>query len=90
MANRNSRVTLVTALEEIITGDSDDKEAGEAKEEVLEMLTVKVSEKVIRNTGGQGAYFDPIQKTTIGKKPVKVKATSFIHQKLTSRELVRV
>ena len=86
VANRKPRVTLITDLEEIITGDGD----GEEAEEVLETLTVRVSEKVIRTTGGQGAYFDPIQKVTIGKKPVRVEATSFINQKLASRELVRV
>lgn len=85
VANRNPRVTLVNALEEIVTGGDVEEE-----EETIETLTVKVSKKVLTNTGGQGAYFDPLQKVTVGKKPVKVQATPFINQKLVSGEIVRV
>ena len=90
VTSRNARVTLVNALEEIITGEDKIEDDTEEAEEVVEVLTVKVSKKVLANTGGQGSYFDPIQKTTIGKKSVKVKATNFVNQKLVSGEIVRV
>jgi hypothetical protein len=58
-------------------------------ENQYETVTVKVSKKVLDNTGGQGAYTDPESKKTIGAEPVAVPATPFVEGLLRSQELVR-
>lgn len=58
-------------------------------ESQYETVKVKVSKKVLDNTGGQGAYTDPESKKTIGAEPVTVPATPFVEGLLRSQELVR-
>ena len=54
-----------------------------------ETVKVKVSKKVLDNTGGLGAYYDPESKETIGKEVVSVPATPFVEGLLRNQELVK-
>lgn len=52
-------------------------------------VRVKISAKVFENTSGQGAYYDPGTKKTIGAKAVTVPTTEFIQALLRSQEIVK-
>jgi hypothetical protein len=54
-----------------------------------EKARVKTAEKVNRNTGGLGTYFDPELKQSVGKEPVTVYVTPFIDGLLRNKELVK-
>lgn len=54
-----------------------------------ETVKVKVSKKVLDNTGGLGAFYDPESKKTIGKEAVSVPATPHVEAWLRNQELVR-
>lgn len=54
-----------------------------------ELVKVKVSKKVLDNTGGLGAFYDPESKQTIGKEAVSVPATPQVEGWLRTQELVR-
>lgn len=52
-------------------------------------IKVRTSDKVQRNTGGAGTYYDPEMKQDVGKEPVEVFETPFIDGLLRTKEIVK-
>ncbi len=91
LAKKGDDVSQPKAGVGVDTDTKNDATVAEAtgSESQYETVKVKVSKKVLDNTGGLGAYYDAESKETIGKEAVSVPATPFVESLLRSQELVK-